>query len=226
MPSGLLDGKGCRDSIRKSERDSDLFLSIRHHSMPFIIDEREAKVKLNGEGSHNSNSLDARVKEQFVSGALPVLSTISKFISLVFVFPFHFLFQQLPELITDAIIVPLASIVKKIYERVMTPCRKVFYSIYNPLVAFYEKFKTIFQNAVNKIKVPYLKLCSQVLAILQKVHVAVVMPVKGFIQKGNNLIAGFGQQINYKFLVSKIWIKLLIEHSVNSVPRIGKKKQP
>lgn len=224
MPSGLLNGRGCYDSIRKSENDSALFLSIRHQSMPFILDEREAKARLNSENSDPQSAIDARVREQFESGALPVLRSIAKFLSLIFVFPFHFLFKQLPDLIAVTIIYPLMSVAKKLYERIAGPCKKVFYSIYNPVIAVCRKIKEAIARVIDAIKAPYIKFQSHVLALVQKLYVAVILPPKNMIQKGSNFISGCAQELKYRLLISKIWIKLLINHSLSCIPTFSKKK--
>lgn len=224
LPSGLLNGRGCYDSIRKSEDDSALFLSIRHQSMPFLLDEREAKAKLDSNNSDTPDTIDERVREQFASGTLPVLRSIAKFFSLIFIFPFHFLFKQLPDLIAAAVVNPLVSVAKKLYERIAGPCRKVFYSIYNPVMSICKKVKATIDQVIAAIKVPCVKICNQALVILQKIHVTVILPPKNMMQKGSLFMAGCSEQLKYRLLISKIWIKLLISHSLSCVPSIGKKK--
>lgn len=225
IPSGLLNGRGCKDSICRSDNDSGLFMSIRHQSMTFLVEEREAKAKLNLDDSDDQNTIDARVREQFTSGTLPVLRSIAKFFSLIFVFPFHFLFKQLPELIAISIVNPLVALAKKLYERVAPPCKKVFYSIYNPIVAVCRKIKEVVIRVITAIKGPCLRLQRQTLVILQKVYVTVVLPPRNLIHKFCNFISGCCQQLGYRLQIAKIWIKLLIDHSLSCVPTIvGKKK--
>lgn len=225
MPSGLLNGKGCYDSIRKSEDYSPLFLSIRHHTMPFVIDEREARAKLNAENSIDNDDIHARVKEQFTSGALPFLRTIAKCISMVLVFPFHFLFKQLPDLINSFIVNPCVAFLKKAYESIVVPCRKVFYSIYNPLVAICNKIQGTVTKIAEAIKAPCIKAQNQLLVLLRKIHVAIVLPPKRVLRKGSDFLAGCSEQLSYRFLVSKIWIKLLFEHSLSCFPTVGKREK-
>lgn len=225
IPSGLLHGRGCKDSISRSDNDSGLFMSIRHQSMSFLIDEREAKAKLNADLFDDQNSIDARVREQFASGTLPVLRSIAKFFSLIFVFPFHFLFKQLPELITISIVNPLVAGAKKLYERIAPPCRKVFYSIYNPILAICRKIKEVINKLIITVKGPCLALQHHTLALLQKIHVTVVLPPQSMLRKFNNFISGYMQQLGYRLQVAKIWTKLLLNHSLGCVPTIiGKKK--
>jgi hypothetical protein len=224
MPSGLLNGRGCYDSIRKSEDDSALFLSIRHQSMPFLLDEREAKAKLSTDASGSHDSIDARVREQFATGTLPILRSIAKFFSLIFVFPLHFLFKQLPDLIADKVVTPLMAVIKSVYERIAAPCIKVFYSVYNPIKAVCNKIQAAIARLIAAVKVPCVKFQKQVLALLQKVHVLVVLPPKRALEKVGRFIAGCNEQVQYRLLISKIWIRLLINHSLSSLPIIGKRK--
>lgn len=224
MPSGLLNGRGCYDSIRKSEDDSALFLSIRHQSMPFILDEREAKAKLKANDSNAQNAIDAQVREQFANGTLPILRSIAKIFSWIFIFPFHLIFKQLPELIAAKVVNPLMIVAKKLYVRIEGPCKKVFYSIYNPIKAVCEKIKAMINRVVDSIKVPCLKAKNQFVILLRKIYVTVVLPPKNMLHKVGNCIAGLNEQIKYRLLISKIWIKLLINHGLSCVPLIGKKK--
>ncbi len=203
-PSGLLNGRGCYDSIRKCENDTSVFLSIRNHGTPFIVEQRQAMERSRAANAIDQNPIENKLKKQFMAGNSIVLKFV-KCVFMVLFFPFHFFFSLLPRLVIEKILRPLFRVIKRILQFVIPPCVKVFLFIYRPVASLCKKIA---------------KLCIKVFAILKPPLLACFRflsrgmrffkPLFSIIPSQQSSGQTFFQKIVYCLKVSYIWFKLLI----------------
>lgn len=216
MPSGLLNGRGCYDSLRKCENDSSVFLTIRNHGTPFIVEQRQAMERANVANSLDKNSIEAKVKEQFVTGNFPFLLKFIKLIFMVLFFPFHFCLAVLPSLIARKILVPVYMFIKKILQRIVPPCVKGFLLFYRPIAAICKKIAFFGLKCLEALKTPLYV----VYGFLQKKNILFKSSRRPFQSKvafGNKCL----QRCVYNAKVACVWIKLLMSYGFKQVREKG-----
>lgn len=204
-PSGLLNGRGCYDSIRKCENDSSVFLSIRNHGTPFIVEQRQAVARARAAESEDPNHLENKVKEQFMSGNFPFLLKFVKYIFMVLFFPFYLLFNQLPRLILAKILTPSLRMAQKMWRVIAPPCVRVFLAVYRPIAALCKKIVQLFLKLIAALKPP-------LLAFLRLLNRCVVLfkPLFRIFPKKQASGRSLFQKCKYGVKLSFVWFKLLI----------------
>ncbi len=204
-PSGLLNGRGCYDSIRKCENDSSVFLSIRNHGTPFIVEQRQAIARAKAADSIDPNLIENQVKDQFRAGNFHFILKFVKCIFMVLVFPFYFLFNQLPRLVLAKLILPIFKMLQKIWQIVVPPCVKLFLIIYRPIASLCKKIVQLCFKLIAALKPPLVALFSLInqFGLLLK-------PLFGVFPKKGTGGRTFFQKCIYGVKISFIWVKVLI----------------
>jgi hypothetical protein len=206
-PSGLLYGRGCYDSIRKCENDTSVFLSIRNHGTPFIVEQREVIARARAAESVDPNQIENQVKEKFMAGNFSFLLKFVKSIFLVLFFPFYLLFNQLPRLLIAKVIFPIYKMLQKIWQMIVPPCVRAFLAVYRPIASFCKKIVLFCVKLIAALKPPLLS----VLRILGQC-VGIFKPLLRILPKKHASGLTFFQKCKYGVKVSFVWFKLLISY--------------
>jgi hypothetical protein len=221
MPSGLLNDRGCYDSLQKCQDEAPLFLTIRHHGTSFLLDQRKAIQEAN-EPSQGlaKKDFDSQIREQFKSKALPALRSVVKFLFLIFVFPFYFCFKRLPQLAKEKALIPL----QKLILRVTRPIFAFFQRLLRPFVVAYQKAIALYQSFSNFIYGQYEKCQKFYQRIQSKVQVTMIVPAMHMIRKVEHFMQRNSQKCLYGLKYARVWTKLLIEYGLDLVRTQGKSK--
>ncbi|MBA3602190.1 MAG: hypothetical protein H0W50_00760 [Parachlamydiaceae bacterium] len=209
-PSGLLNGRGCYDSIRKCENDSSVFLSIRNHGTPFIVEQRQAIARARAADSVDPDHIENQLKEQFKAGNFPFLLKFVKCIFMVLVFPFYFLFNQLPRLLMAKFILPLFRMLQKLWQTIVPPCIRAFLVIYRPIASLLKNFFQLCFKLIAALKPPL----SAIFRLLSQCGL-LLKPIFGIFPKKGTGGRTFFRKCTYGVKVSFIWFKVLIGYGFN-----------
>lgn len=224
IPSGLTNGRGCYDSLRRCDDDTGLYSSIRHQGTSFIIDQRRAKEKQRREELARSNPLDSQVKERFSAGGLSALRSLVKYLFLVLIFPFHFCFFGLPKIIANKVLSPVLAFIEKIINKILPPIKKAVAIVYNPIKKVIIKIVDVCIVIIEKIKAPCLAALRSLGIIFSKIHAILIVPVAKVLR----IIKSIAQSVSSRFKVMKIWTKLLFQDGfqyIRSLQQFDKKSK-
>lgn len=208
MPSGLLNGRGCYDSLRKCEDDSSLFLTIRHHETPFLLEKRRAKEKQLQAERSKPCAIKGQVKDRFDAGALGAVRSLVKLVFLVLIFPFHFSFFSLPPILSTKLLLPLSAMVKKCCQTIIHPLVKLLGRVYGPVKKVFSKLLGLFRIICFRLKAPSMA----ALAVIKKGKGSAGVAVRPAVQmfkRGQTAASAAFQKIRYRMKVVKVWAKLL-----------------
>jgi hypothetical protein len=219
MPSGLLNGRGCYDSLQKYQDEAPLFLSIRHHGTSFVLQQRKAIDKPASFNSSSDPNIEAEVKSRFINGGLPVLKALVRLFSMVFIFPLYFSFFLVPKFMVENIFVPTAAVIKKIFLRITLPVISVVKRIYAPIANVCKKIKSQCDAAVLALKIPAHSCLVFAKRVMHQLQAAIIKPPKRAMRKMSGFVLRRSQQCFYGIKVAIAWIKLLIEYGIDSVIR-------
>ncbi|MGZ3633585.1 MAG: hypothetical protein ACXWM7_04740 [Parachlamydiaceae bacterium] len=221
MPSGLLNDRGCYDSLQKCQDEAALFLTIRHHNTSFLLDQRKAIQEANKSAQVlTKKNFDSDVREQFKRKALPALRSVIKFLFLVFVFPFYFCFKRLPQLAKEKAFIPL----QKFILRATRPIFAFFQRLFKPFVVAYQKVVAVYQRFSNFVHRQYEKCRKFYQRIQSKVQVTVIAPPMRVVYKVRHFIHRNLENCLYGMKYAQAWTKLLIEYGLDLVRTQGKSK--
>lgn len=226
MASGLLNGRGCYDSLQKCQDEAPLFLSIRHHGTSFVLEQRKKLVDPTIAHASLEQNFDAKVKEQFVHGALPVLRSIIKFVFLVFVFPFHFCFYHLPRLILEKLLNPVFAAIQKMVLSIIRPIVGFFQRIFRPIVVLCQKITAVYHPILSSINRGQKK-CSIIFRRLKlQIYSVIFEPLKRVIRKTRGVALRISQKCKYAVKLVRAWTRLLLEYGFQLVRTQGEKRAP
>lgn len=217
MPSGLLNGKGCYDSVIRGEDESNLYLSIRHHNTAFLIEQRKARALEKREAKSQQEVIDREIKEWFEVGALPFARTCIKFLFMVLVWPFHFSFYQLPRLVITKVISPLVSKVKKIVEMILRPFINGFLRVYRPIAALCRKINNIYRSCINFLKSHFLALRTLILKANLQAHTYVISPPQQLLKKMRSKLLKVYKRCIYIYRAFHVCSKLLVKYGLDHI---------
>jgi hypothetical protein len=220
IPSGLLNGRGCHDSLRKCEDEAQLFLSIRNHGTPFLLEQRKARERLNLLESADVDLVEGEVKERFAAGALPLLRTMVKYLFLIFLFPFQFCFCLLPQVIADKLVKPFVVLAKKVIARLMPPVIKVMHAVYRPIELLCQKICLLCQMMLSTLKPPL----AAFFKALAQLKLLLCAPLKQIFQKIHTFQSALSRQVGYRSKVALTWLKLLCRDGLAFVRTFGQQK--
>ncbi|MBA3238244.1 MAG: hypothetical protein H0T62_07870 [Parachlamydiaceae bacterium] len=225
MPSGMLNGRGCYDTMIKGEDESSLYLSIRHHNTSFLLEKRKALALEEQKNIKKSQKeiIDGEIKEWFSVGALPFARSCTKFLFLILVWPFYFTFYQMPQLALTKVIFPLVEKFKQIVEKIVRPIVNGFLRVYRPIAAFGQKIQDLYRSFIASLERPFLAFRAFVNKSKHQAHAFVISPPKKVLKKcRTKIVAGF-QRCAYAYRAFTICCKLLVDYGLDQVRNLIKK---
>lgn len=218
MASGLLNGRGCYDSVLRGEDDSSIYLSIRHHSTPFLLEQRKARALEEKEVNKSQQQIvDSEIKEWLAVGALPFAKKCVQFLFLILVWPFYFVLYQLPQLAIEKVISPIVDKVKMIVELIVRPIVKAFLVVYRPVAATCTKIYNLYRSCIAFFERQFLAILAFVRKCERQIHTHVIAPPKRILQKCRSKVVGGFQRCMYMYRAFNACCRLLVKHGLDHI---------
>lgn len=212
MPGGILEGNGCRDSVQRAYNQNDLFLAIRYHGTPFVVEQHRhaetAKRRLT-----EQETINEKVSAQIAAGALPLMRKVVKGVFMLFLAPYYFATDIGPRLLKEKVIRPARKMAAMLLERIISPIGKVIHSIVQPFVRIYEKIQSVRRSTVAAIEAPFLAASR----MIKSTKESVFGPPIRFLGKVQKTASQWIKQSIYYFRVTKTWAKLLLRYTIELV---------
>lgn len=145
-----LKGMNCYDSMQRCPREPEIYLAIRHHSMPFL--QKNLPPKPSSYGNFFDPQLTAEMEEKLMTPgssntALTAAKTCFKGATFIFIFPFYFLFCLFPQWAIAQLVPLLQMIVKNVVYPMVKPLFYLARMLTSPI---FKLAKTIASN-IKKI---------------------------------------------------------------------------
>lgn len=218
MAGGLLNGKGCYDSMIRGEDESSLYLSIRHHNTSFLLEQRKALALQEKDVKKSQQEIvDGEIKEWLAVGALPFARTCIKYLFMVLVWPFYFSFYQLPQLVITKVISPFVVRVKKIVERIVRPIVNGFLRVYRPIAAVCRKIHDLYRSFITFLERHFLAFCAFVVKVKLQIYTYVISPPERVLKKCRTKVAGGFQRCVYMYRAFNACCRLLVKYGLDHV---------
>lgn len=218
MSKGLLNGRGCYDSMIRGEDESSLYLSIRHHNTSFLLEQRKALALQEKEVKKSQQEIvDGEINEWLAVGALPFARTCIKFLFMLLVWPFYFSFYQLPQLAITKVITPMVDKVKKIVERIVRPVVNGFLRIYRPIAAVCRKIHDLYQSLITILERHFLAVCAFMQKSKVQIYTYVISPPERFLKKCRAKVAGSVQRFVYMYRAFNACCRLLVKYGLDHI---------